>query len=142
MNIWVNGCFDILHVGHLNLLQSAKYYTDPKYSKKGDKNKLIVGIDSDKRVKELKGSNRPINNQHDRKRMLEALKIVDKVVIFNTTEELRSNIKTWDIDFMVVGDQYKEKEVIGSENSKHGVIFYPVDDRSTTDIIKKIKERC
>lgn len=142
MNIWVNGCFDVLHIGHLNLLQGAKYYKDPRYSKKGDKNKLIVGIDSDKRVKELKGTGRPINTEKDRKRMLEALKIVDKVVVFNTSEELRNHIKTWDIDFMMIGDQYRNKNVIGSENSKHGVVFYPVDEHSTTDIIKKIKERC
>ena len=142
MNIWVNGCFDVLHIGHLNLLQSAKYYRDPTHSKKGDKNRLIVGIDSDKRVKQLKGIGRPINGEKDRQRMLEALKIVDKVVIFNSIEELRNNIKIWDIDFMMVGDQYKDKEVIGSENSKYGVLFYPVDEHSTTDIIKKIKERC
>ena len=98
MNIWVNGCFDILHVGHLNLLQAAKKY-------KNKKNILYVGIDSDKRVKELKGNDRPINNENDRKRLLESLKMVDKVVIYDTQEEMCNYIKSFNIDYMMIGDE-------------------------------------
>jgi bifunctional ADP-heptose synthase (sugar kinase/adenylyltransferase) len=65
--------------------------------------------------------------------------MVDKVFIFNTDDELRDLVKALNIDIMIVGDQYKDKEVIGYENSKYGVIYYPVDSRSTTNIIEKIK---
>ena len=133
MKVWVNGCFDILHTGHLDLLEYAKCVGDCH-------NTLIVGIDTDRRVKELKGDKRPLNTQEDRKRFLNALEIVDDVYIFDTSDELRNLVKQNDIDFMVVGDQYRDKEVIGSENSKYGVLYYKVDERSTTDIIDKIKK--
>ena len=133
MKVWVNGCFDILHTGHLDLLEYAKCVGDCH-------NTLIVGIDTDRRVKELKGDKRPLNTQEDRKRFLNALEIVDDVYLFDTSDELRNLVKQNDIDFMVVGDQYRDKEVIGSENSKYGVLYYKVDERSTTDIIDKIKK--
>ena len=132
MKVWVNGCFDILHTGHLDLLEYAKCVGDCY-------NTLIVGIDTDRRVKELKGENRPLNTQLDRARFLLALKIVDEVYVFDTADELRNLVKQNEIDFMVVGDQYRDKEVIGAENSKYGVLFYTVDERSTTNIIDKIK---
>jgi D-beta-D-heptose 7-phosphate kinase/D-beta-D-heptose 1-phosphate adenosyltransferase len=140
MNIWVNGCFDILHSGHLDLLQFAKYYKNSNYYKKGEKNKLIVGIDSDRRVRKLKGKARPIISEKERKKILESLRYVDKVVIFDSSDELRNNIKRWHIDFMIVGDVYRNRKVIGSEKSKYGVIYYPVDTRSTSNIIDKILE--
>jgi FkbM family methyltransferase len=104
------------------------------------KNKLFVGIDSDERVKWLKGEKRPINNVHDRAKMLENLKMIDSVVIFNSNDEMRYFIKKFEIDYMVVGDQYKDKIVIGAECAKLGVIYYPTDERSTTNIIEKIKD--
>ena len=102
-------------------------------------NELFVGIDSDRRVKELKGDGRPINNQSDRKRFLKSLQIVDDVLIFDSADELRYLVEQFDIDVMVVGDQYIGKEVIGSENAKNGVLYFPVDERSSTNIIEKIK---
>jgi D-beta-D-heptose 7-phosphate kinase/D-beta-D-heptose 1-phosphate adenosyltransferase len=135
MNIWVNGCFDILHSGHLDLLQYAKNF---KNDGANTQNILIIGIDSDRRVRELKGKTRPINSENERKKMLQSLKFVDMVVIFNTDEELRHNVKHWNIDYIIVGDQYKNKEVIGAENSKYGAVYYPVDERSSTNIIDKI----
>ena len=133
MRVWVNGCFDILHTGHLDLLEYAKCVGDCT-------NTLIVGIDSDVRVKLLKGGERPLNNQNDRKRFLEALEIVDDVYVFSTPDDLRRLVEHNEIDFMVVGDQYRDKEVIGAENSKYGVLYFPVDGRSTTNIIDKIKK--
>ena len=142
MNIWVNGCFDILHTGHLDLLEYAKLYkTEGIDDNDAIKiNKLIVGIDSDKRVKSLKGDNRPINNEIHRSRMLSSLKVVDEVIIFDSEDELKYYININKIDYMVIGDHYKNKRVVGEEYSKFGVIFYPTDERSSSNIIEKIKK--
>ena len=75
--IWVNGCFDVLHRGHLELLRYAKSCGD----------KLIVGIDSDAKVKRDKGNDRPFNSQEDRKFMLESIRYVDRVLVFETASE-------------------------------------------------------
>ena len=139
MNIWVNGCFDILHTGHLDLLWYAKLYENIDPQSVVAHNKLFVGIDSDERVKWLKGDKRPINNMYDRARMIGALKPVDSVVIFNSDDELRNFIHVFNIDYLIIGDQYKDKVVIGAECAKLGVIYYPTDQRSTTNIIEKIK---
>lgn len=144
MNIWVNGCFDILHTGHIDLLWFAKNYNDglqTHHDIVGFKpfNKLYVGIDSDERVKELKGDKRPINDLNTRLTIMQSLRMVDDVFIFDNDDELRNLIKYCKIDIMIVGDQYKDKEVIGSENSKFGVVFFPTDNRSTTNVIDKIK---
>ena len=103
-NIFVNGCFDILHVGHIELLNYAKSFG----------NNLTVGIDSDCRVKKLKGENRPFNNQEDRKKMLLALKSVDYVKIFYSDEDLKNLINYISPDIMIVGIEYKNNKVIGS----------------------------
>jgi len=132
MNIWVNGCFDILHTGHIDLLKYAKEYGD-------EPNKLVVGIDTDERVKMLKGNNRPINDQFFRAKMLQAIKWVDSVVIFGSDDEMRKFITTFDTDYLIIGDQYKDKIVIGAECAKSGVIYYPTDQRSSSGIIEKIK---
>jgi len=143
MNIWINGVFDILHTGHIDLFWYAKLYdTDGKCDNFTDVmkvNKLFVGIDSDDRVKMLKGDKRPINNVHDRVKMLSNLKMIDSVVFFHDEEEMRYFIKTFDIDYMVLGDHYKDKRVVGAECPKFGVIYYPTDQRSSTNIIEKIK---
>ena len=84
---------------------------------------LIVAIDSDQRVKFLKGKNRPINSQNDRKLMLESLRFIDRVIVFNTETELKNLIKSINPDIMVVGSDYKNKKVIGSEYSKKLLFF-------------------
>ena len=138
MNIWVNGCFDILHTGHLDLLQYAKNYQERRMFQ--EINKLFVGVDTDERVKQLKGEKRPINTCLDRMRMLKSLRMVHHVVDFNTDEELRQLVRMFDIDYIVVGDHYRDKPVIGSNNAKSGVIYYSTDERSSSDIIEKIKK--
>ena len=75
--VWINGCFDVLHRGHIELFRYAKSLGDY----------LIIGIDTDARVKHLKGSSRPINNQDDRKFFLESIKFIDKVVVFDNEDE-------------------------------------------------------
>lgn len=124
MRIWVNGTFDVLHIGHLRLLQYANSFGDVR-----------VGIDKDNRVKELKGDDRPINNWFDRIEMMRSIKNVDSVVGFSTDEELRNEIKKWNPDIMIVGSDYKDKPVIGSELVKEVLFFDKIGDHSTTKII-------
>ena len=103
--IWTNGCFDILHIGHIKMLQYARSLGD----------NLIVGIDSDRRVKELKGDSRPINNQDDRREFLLSLSCVDDVFIFDSKEEMCNILVEQGIQELVVGEEYKNKEEIVQE---------------------------
>ncbi len=125
--VWINGCFDILHRGHIELFKFAK--------KAGDH--LVVGIDSDSRVKQLKGESRPINNQEDRKFFLESIRYVDEVTIFGSEQQLIENIGRLQPDVMIVGSDYRNKRVIGSENAKKLIFFDRIGDYSTTNILEK-----
>jgi rfaE bifunctional protein nucleotidyltransferase chain/domain len=128
MRVFVNGTFDLLHPGHISLLNSAKSYG----------NILLVAIDSDERVKQLKGSSRPINNQEARKTILENLKPVDSVKIFSNEEELAEIIKRFSPDIMMVGSDYRDKRVVGREYAKK-LVFFERDPRfSSTYIIDKV----
>tara|TARA_R110000744_G_C19303012_1_gene555944 strand:+ start:742 stop:1131 length:390 start_codon:yes stop_codon:yes gene_type:complete len=124
--IWVNGCFDVLHRGHIELL---------KYAKSLGRH-LVVGIDADSRIRKTKGQHRPFNNQEDRKFMLESIKHVDKVIVFETDSELRGLIYTLKPDAMVVGSDYEDKKVIGSEYAKSVEFFDRIGDYSTTKILE------
>ena len=126
MNIWTNGCYDILHVGHIALFKYAK-------SLGGN---LIVGIDSDDRVNKLKGNGRPINNQNDRKEMFESIKFIDEVIIFNTKEEMCDLLTKKNINTIVIGDDYKDKPVTGSDIIKDIVFFKKIGNYSTTNYLK------
>ncbi len=125
--IWTNGCFDILHIGHIKMLQYARSLGD----------NLIVGIDSDRRVKELKGDSRPINNQDDRKEFLLALGCVDDVFVFDSKEEMCSLLVEQNIKELVVGEEYRNKEVTGQEIVSRIHFFEKVKNFSTTSIIGK-----
>lgn len=127
--VWVNGCFDVLHFGHLELLRFAASLGD----------KLYVGIDSDVRIKSSKGEDRPVNDQYFRKYLLESLVYVDKVYIFDTDFQLESYIKQTNPSHMVIGEEYKEKRIIGAEYAQK-ISFVPrIGNYSTTEIIKTIK---
>lgn len=142
MNIWVNGCFDILHSGHIDLLWYAKLYgvEGLGYREATKINKLYVGLDSDERVKFLKGEKRPINDIETRVKVMSNLKMVDSVGVFHDEKELEYYIKLFKIDYLIIGDQYKDKYVVGAEFAKCGVIYYPVTNgKSSTSIIEKIK---
>ena len=125
--VWVNGCFDILHIGHIKLLNYAKSLGEF----------LIVGIDSDDRVKRNKGTNRPFNNQGNRLEMLLSLKCVDTVVVFDSDETLISMIKHLKPEHMVVGEEYKDR-VIGGEFAGKLHYFKRIPDFSSTYYIDNI----
>ena len=124
--IWSNGCYDILHRGHLELLRYARSLGD----------KLVVGIDSDSKVRKSKGEGRPVNNQEDRKFFLESLIYVDEVVIFNTAKELEGRVESIRPKFIVIGSDYKDRKVVGGEHAKSGVKFFErIGEYSTTNIL-------
>jgi len=127
--VFTNGCFDILHIGHVGYLQKAK--------KLGDI--LIVGLNSDESVKNIKGPARPINSLADRAGILASLKFVDFVIPFSedTPIELIEMIKP---DILVKGSDYKVEDVVGSQYAKELVLIDFVDGKSTTNIIKKIQK--
>ena len=128
MKIVVNGTFDVIHPGHLALLNYAKSLGDF----------LIVAIDSDSRVSELKGPQRPINPQDERKLLLENLKAVDQVVVFNSSSELVDIIKQCAI--MVKGSDYRGRSVIGEANCQV-IYFERINEYSSTKKIQDIINR-
>lgn len=131
--VFTNGCFDVLHIGHIRYLQEA--------AKLGDI--LIVGLNSDASVKRLKGAERPINTEMDRAELICALGFVDYVAIFeeDTPYELIGKIQP---DILVKGMDYRHEEIIGTdivEGRGGKVILIPlVDGKSTTNIVQKIKK--
>lgn len=131
--VFTNGCFDILHVGHIRYLQKA--------AKLGDV--LIIGLNSDESVKQLKGAGRPINNENERAEMLGALGFVDYIAIFDEDKPLNL-INKIQPDVLVKGGDYTPDEVVGKkEVEKRGgkLVLIPfVEGKSTTNIIEKIKK--
>lgn len=129
--VFTNGCFDILHAGHVRYLNAAKELGDC----------LILGLNGDESVRRLKGPTRPINNEEDRAEVVSALSAVDYVVIFveNTAEELVSEIKP---AIYVKGGDYNIKELPESTIvAKHGgktILIPEVPGRSSSNIIKRI----
>ena len=125
--VWVNGCFDLIHTGHLYLLSMA--------SSLGD---VYIGIDSDKRIKSKKGYVRPIFSQQERMLLLTLIKGVKNVFVFDTDYELSTMVENISPDFMLVGEEYRDKEVIGSQHARQ-VIFVPkVGNISTSQIEARI----
>ena len=131
MKVFVNGTFDLLHRGHLELLNYAKSMGDY----------LMVGIDTDDRVREKKGPTRPIHNQEERKFFLENLKAVDEVKLFSSDAELEGLVKSFKPDIMVVGSDWKDKSVIGSYYSAKLIFFDRIGDYATTKTIQDIINR-
>ena len=126
--VFTNGCFDILHLGHVKYLQKAKELGDI----------LIVGLNSDESVRRLKGPDRPVNPQFDRAYILASLEAVDYVVIFDqdTPYEL---IKRVQPDVLVKGADYAGKEIVGSDIARQTRLIEFVDGKSTTKIIERIR---
>jgi rfaE bifunctional protein nucleotidyltransferase chain/domain len=130
--VFTNGCFDIIHAGHI------KYLSDSK--KLGDL--LIIGLNSDDSVRRLKGESRPLNNQSDRAEVLSALKSVDYVCIFE--EDTPYNLISAIIpDILTKGGDYIPENIAGgdvvTDNGGQIIIIKYVDGKSTTNIIEKMK---
>ena len=129
MKVWTNGCFDVLHRGHLELFKFCKQIA-------GRDGEFIVGIDTDEKVKSDKGRNRPINNLQDRMEMLNSIVYIDKVIPFRSAQELERLVKWIHPSVMVIGSDWKDKEVIGKKYADKLIYFDRVGDYSTTKILE------
>jgi rfaE bifunctional protein nucleotidyltransferase chain/domain len=127
--VFVNGTFDILHPGHVKLLQYARGLGDT----------LLVAIDTDRRVRQLKGAGRPFFNQDERKFMLESLGC--RVVLFDTDQELEHTIATYEPDIMVKGSDYVNRPIIGEEHCGRIEFFNRIDEYSSTKAIQHLATR-
>jgi len=125
MRIFVNGSFDLLHTGHLDMLFYAKSLGTH----------LHVAIDIDERIAEHKGYERPINPLRIRKAIMESLKPVDTVSVFGTDQELINTIRAYSPDIMVKGSDWRGKPIIGEEFCKEIIFYKRVNDESTTNTI-------
>ena len=129
-----NGCFDILHVGHVRYLQKTKEYAD----------KLIIMLNSDKSVKAIKGEGRPVNNEQDRAEILSSLRCVDYVVLFdekspaNLLESIRPDVYTKGADYTL--ETLPERDIVVKNNIKVEFIDF-VQGKSTTNVINKINQK-
>lgn len=128
----VNGSFDIIHLGHLKLLQYAKSYPNSY---------VLVLTDSDRRITQLKGHGRPINTEYERCSMLFALKYVDRVETFDTDQELVNWIKDFEPDVMVKGSDYRNQPILGAEHCKEIKFYDRLGHYSTTNKIQDIADR-
>tara|TARA_A200000159_G_C7166351_1_gene273482 strand:- start:138 stop:569 length:432 start_codon:yes stop_codon:yes gene_type:complete len=131
VKVFVNGTFDLLHPGHISLLNYAKSLGDY----------LVVGIDTDDRVREKKGSTRPIYNQEDRGLMLIALSAVDEVTYFSSDESLEALVKDVKPAIMVVGSDWKDKSVIGSYWAAELKFFDRIEKYATSKTVQCIIDR-
>ena len=122
--VWVNGTFDIVHIGHIKLLEYASTFGTVR-----------VGIDSDNRVREKKGEGRPFNGIEDRMEFIRSIRFVNSVVSFDSDNSLIDNIKEWNAEIMVIGNDYNLKNVIGSYLFKEILFFNKIDGKSTTNIL-------
>ncbi|MAG26656.1 ribose 5-phosphate isomerase B [Candidatus Pacearchaeota archaeon] len=129
--VFINGCFDILHTGHIGLLRFAKTFGD----------RLIVAINSDESIKKLKGDDRPINSENDRKAIIQSIDCVDEAVIFDETDpkKIRESINP---DVVVRGGEFTADEIRNRDGIDDDVvikIFPLVGNKSTANVIEKIK---
>lgn len=131
ITVWTNGCFDILHPGHMELFKIAKSLGD----------RLIVGIDEDEKVFVDKGKNRPINPLSFRQIMLESNKHIDLVIPFGSRQELEQTIELYYPDILLVGGDWRGGDVVGREYAKEVRFLNRVGGYSTTKIIDNITNK-
>ncbi len=129
--VFTNGCFDIIHEGHIHILQKAKSLGDV----------LVVGVNSDTSVRRIKGRFRPINKESSRVRVLSAIGCVDKILVFHETTPFNV-LKSLRPDILVKGADYSFDEIVGAEFASKVVRINLKRGFSTTDLIRKIKNNC
>ena len=122
--VWINGSFDILHIGHIKLFEYASSFGT-----------IRVGLDSDRRIKEKKGNKRPFNSLEDRVGFLKTIKYITDVVTFDSDEELINQIKNYTPDIMIIGDDYTYESIIGKEYIPEIKFFQKIPNKSTTHIL-------
>ena len=127
--VWCNGTFDILHPGHIELFKVGNSLGD----------KLIVATDTDEKIRQDKGSSKPVNNLCDRISMLQAIKYIDEVLYFGNRKELEGLIELYSPDILLLGDDWRGGDVVGRQYAKE-VKFLPRLNYSTTKIIEKIRD--
>ncbi len=127
--VFTNGCFDILHIGHIKYLEKAKSFGDI----------LIVGLNSDESIRRLKGNNRPINTQNDRAYILASLEVIDYLVIFDEDTPINL-INLIQPDILTKGGDYEGKELVGQDIAKEIKLISFIEGKSTTKVIQKIKD--
>jgi D-beta-D-heptose 7-phosphate kinase/D-beta-D-heptose 1-phosphate adenosyltransferase len=129
--VFVNGAFDVLHSGHLDLLSFA--------GRLGGH--LLVAIDTDEKIRYNKGADRPFNNLKNRKHLMSMLKPVTNVVSFNSDKELSDIIKRYEPDVMVKGSDWRGKTIVGEEYCKEVVFFERTNNESTTKTLQDFVDR-
>jgi rfaE bifunctional protein nucleotidyltransferase chain/domain len=129
MKVWMNGCFDILHHGHFRMIEYAASLGDI----------LVIGIDADERIKRMKGESRPYHTSSERIYNLKSIKGVDNIFVFNTDDELINLIRGYSPDIFVIGGDYINKPIIGSEYVKEIRYFDRIESFSTTKILENEK---
>ena len=123
--VWINGCFDVLHYGHFKLIDYAKSFGD-----------LMIGIDSDERIRQMKGDGRPFHTEGQRVFNLLQIEGVNKIVVFDSDDSLRNHLQEYEPDIFVIGDEYMYKPIIGGEHAKEIKFFGKLDGFSTTKLLE------
>ena len=129
--VFCNGAFDILHVGHVELLNHAKGLGDL----------LVVALDSDRRIRQHKGVSRPVNPIDVRRTIMENIKPVDVVEEFDSDEQLINLLVRYDPDIRVIGSDWKNGNIVGAEYSGEIVFYERINGQSTTKTIQNIIDR-
>ena len=126
--VWLNGTFDVVHLGHIKLFQHAKTLYPTSI--------VCVGVDTDKRIRQLKGPNRPLNPLLFRVEFLKAIRFIDQVVTFSTDSDLRNKIALFNPDVMLIGDDYRNRTIVGEELIPRIEYVERFDGLSTTSLIE------
>jgi len=124
IRVWTNGCFDLLHRGHIELFNYAKSVG----------NWLRVGLDSDEMVRKTKGTDRPLNTLEDRKFLVNSIGVVDEVCGFNSHDELIELLKDYKPDIMIVGGDWEGKSIVGGVHSKEIKYFKRIEEYSSSKL--------
>lgn len=122
--VWINGSFDVLHIGHIRLLEYGASLGEVR-----------VGLDTDQRINQRKGVGRPYNNLIDRVDFISSIKFVSSVVTFDSDDELIQRIIEYGPDFMVIGNDYNYETIIGVEHIPQIMFFDKIKNKSTSSIL-------